>query len=165
MDLTPIKPVGSLISGSTPGASDAVYPVQRIRSIPVHVIRRALCVDLSSWVARDLARWCIGRRCTHSFCASHRSRDNHDLQRAPGIITLEDVNPLVCKSQNGLSPGIDGAIPLNRGIPPLLHGKNHHLRYGARFFVDLCALQVRGQGTLPGASRIGKAVLNTFATG
>ena len=98
---------------------------------------RALGVDLCLWVARDLARVAVAwayRRCTHPFGASHGSRDNHDFylvvsiqsrdSRVHGIITLEDINPIICESHNSLSPGIDGAIPLKQGhTTPCYTGK------------------------------------------
>ena len=106
MNLTPIN------QGSTPGASDAVYPcgATGLVPVPLHVVGRALCVDPCPWGARDLARRCrsyYGALCLpslHPFLRrlSHRSRDNHNFhlvlvihlrdERVHGIMTLEDLD-------------------------------------------------------------------------
>ena len=160
MDLTPTKPVGSLISGST-------WCIGRcISRAAQQVWCQFLCTLSVALSASTLALWFLGtshagvgrvtvawayRRCTHLGLPllhpflrrlSHRSRDNHEFhlfvviqsrdERVHGIIMLEDVNPLVCKSQNGLSPGIDGAIPLKRGHATPATWKNHHLRFWSR---------------------------------
>ena len=142
MDLTTIKLVGSPIScWETPGASDAVYRVRRSSSLTaVREGGRALGVDLCLWVARD-SHTGVGR------VAVVWPTDAAPIPSAPLIgrattirgCACNHLNPLICKSRNSLSPGIDGAIPLKRGhTTPYYPGKTTIEDCGAGSLLDPC---------------------------